>query len=124
MWLTGRRLARLMRQARLQGRSARLYRHSKVLQRAFYASVSNLQHEAPPAANQCWVGDVTYLKVAGQWRYLAAVMDRYSRRIVGWSLGHRRDATLTSEALRNSVRNRKPATGLTFHTDRGIEYAG
>ncbi len=118
-----RRVARLMRQARLQGRSARLYRNRKVLQRAFYASVPNLQHEPPAAVNRCWVGDVTYLKVAGQWRYLAVVMDRYSRRIVGWSLGKRRDAALTSEALRHSVRNRQPQPGLMFHTDRGIEYA-
>ena len=118
-----RRVARLMRQARLQGRSARLYRHTKMLQRAFYASVPNLQHEPPRAVNQCWVGDVTYLKVAGQWRYLAVVMDRYSRRIVGWSLGKRRDAALTSEALRHSVRNRGSQSGLVFHTDRGIEYA-
>lgn len=118
-----RRVARLMREARLQGRSARLYRNRKVLQRAFYASVPNLQREPPAGVNRCWVGDVTYLKVAGQWRYLATVMDRYSRRIVGWSLGKRRDAALTSEALRHSVRNRRPQSGLMFHTDRGIEYA-
>lgn len=88
-----RRVARLMRQAHLQGRSARLYRRSKVGQRA------------------------------GQWRYLAAVMDRHSRRIVGWSLSVRRDAALTRDALRLSIRNRHPATGLVFHSDRGIEYA-
>jgi putative transposase len=119
-----RRVARLMRLAGLQGRSARLYRHSKVLQRAFYASVPHrLQDKPAQAANQVWHGDVTYLQVAGKWRYMAAVMDRHSRRIAGWSLGRRRDAALTVQALRQSARNRNPGPGLTFHTDRGVEYA-
>ena len=62
--------------------------------------------------------------MAGQWRYLAVVMDRHSRRVLGWSLGERRDAALTSEALRHSVRNRgAPVPGVLFHSDRGIEYA-
>lgn len=119
-----RRVARLMRRAGLQGRSARLYRHSKVLQRAFYASVPHrLQDKPAQAPNQVWLGDVTYLLVAGKWRYMAAVMDRHSRRIVGWSLGRRRDAALTAQALRQSARNRNPDPGLTFHSDRGVEYA-
>lgn len=83
-----RRVARLMRQAGLQGRSARLYRHSKVLQRAFYAGVPYLPESATTQRqDRVWVGDVTYLRVAGQWRYMAAVMDKHTRRIVGWSLG-------------------------------------
>lgn len=119
-----RRVARLMRYAHLQGRSARLYRRSKVGQRVFFANVPNRQRETVVrTSNQVWLGDVTYLQVAGQWRYLAAVMDRHSRRVVGWSLSERRDAALTSDALRHSVRNRQPAAGLVFHSDRGIEYA-
>ena len=119
-----RRVARLMRQACLQGRSARLYRRSKVAQRAFYASVPNVLRDTPLTANdQAWVGDVTYLRVAGQWRYMAAVMDRHSRRIVGWSVSRRRDAKLTREALGHALRKRRPAPGLVFHSDRGVEYA-
>jgi putative transposase len=118
-----RRVARLMRLDGLQGRSARLYRRGKVAQRAFYAGVPYLPEMAlPEAPDQVWVGDVTYLKVAGKWRYMAAVMDRHSRRIVGWSLSDRRDAALTSQALRQSARNRA-APGVLFHSDRGIEYA-
>jgi putative transposase len=119
-----RRVARLMRRAQLQGRSARRYHRSMVRQRAFFASVPNQQRaHVTQAPNQVWLGDVTYLKVAGQWRYLAVVMDRHSRRVLGWSLSARRDAALTSEALRHSVRKRPPAAGLLFHSDRGIEYA-
>jgi putative transposase len=119
-----RRVARLMRLARLQGRSARLYRRSRVSQRAFFASIANSQRAVTlDAADQIWVADVTYLRVAGQWRYLAAVMDKHSRRIIGWSLSRRRDVALTLKALRHAVRRRQPAPGCVFHTDRGIEYA-
>ena len=119
-----RRVARLMRSAQLQGRSARQYHRSMVRQRAFFASVPNqLRTQGVLAPNQVWVGDVTYLKVARQWRYLAVVMDRYSRRILGWSVSRRRDAALTCTALRLSVRNRQPRPRLMFHSDRGIEYA-
>ena len=119
-----RRVARLMREAGLQGRSARLYRHSKVLQRAFYAGVPYLPESATTQRqDQVWVGDVTYLKVAGKWRYMAAVMDKHTRRIVGWSLGSRRDAALTREALAQSAWDRCVSPGVVFHSDRGIEFA-
>jgi putative transposase len=119
-----RRVARLMRLHGLQGRSARLYRRAKVAQRAFYAGVPYRPEVASAKApDQVWVGDVTYLKVAGKWRYMAAVMDRHSRRIIGWSLSDRRDAALTTQALRQAARNRNPASGVLFHSDRGIEYA-
>jgi transposase InsO family protein len=95
-----------------------------VLQRAFYAGVPYLPESASTQRHdQVWVGDVTYLKVAGKWRYMAAVMDKHSRRIVGWSLGSRRDAALTREALVRSAQKRRVRPGVVFHSDRGIEFA-
>ena len=71
-----RRVARLMRGARLQGRSARRYHRSMVGQRAFFTSIPNQQRmQVIQAPNQVWVGDVTYFKVGGQWRW-----DKYERR--------------------------------------------
>ncbi len=117
------RVARLMRQARLQGRANGMFWRKAPLLK-FFAKVPNeildIDVRGP---NQLWHGDVTYLKVAGVWRYLAVVMDRYSRRIVGWSISSQRTAKLTVDALRHAIRNRKPGKGVYFHSDRGIEYA-
>ncbi len=119
-----RRVARLMRQERIEGRSARTHRRSRVRQKAFFRRFPNTaRHVILTAPNQVWVGDVTYIRVAGRWRYLAVVMDKYSRRVLGWSVSHHRNSALTRQALRNALRRRKPPAGVIFHSDRGIEYA-
>ncbi len=117
------RVARLMRETGLKARSARIYRHMPGT-RDFFAAIPNRIWQCTTTApDQIWVGDVTYLKVCGQWRYLAVVMDRHSRRILGWSLGQRRDLLLTRAALNRALRRRQPVPGLIFHSDRGVEYS-
>ena len=76
-----------MRQAGLRPRAMKLYRRRPGLH-GFFTSIPSRQFDRlTTGANQVWVGDITYLKIAGAWRYLAVIMDRYSRRILGWSLG-------------------------------------
>jgi transposase InsO family protein len=117
------RVERLMRDHGLTGRVVRVTRRQPGLKR-FKAAGENLRRlePSPNKLNQVWVADVTYLKLNGKWRYLATVMDTYSRRILGWSLSRERSTDLTLNALNNALRGRQPEQGMIFHTDRGIEY--
>ena len=118
------RVERLMQALGLQGRVVQVTRRQPGYKR-FKAEGENLRLHAPQVTglNQQWVADVTYLKVKGRWFYLAAVMDVFSRRILGWSLDTTRTTALTSSALRYGLKGRRPRKDMIFHTDRGIEFA-
>jgi transposase InsO family protein len=117
------RVARLMRRHGIKARVATIRYTNPSIQR-FFGSIANQSLEVQlQRPNQVWVGDITYLKLGAVYRYLAVVMDKYSRRVVGWSYGPRKDVRLTLRALNRAVHSRRPAPGLVFHTDRGIEYA-
>lgn len=117
------RVERLMRDMGLVGKVSKLYR-SKPLSDNPCITVGNQKRlePRPVSANQQWAGDVTYLKVNGQWSYLAVIIDLYSRCIVGWELSQSRTADLTVSALKKALLCRDVKPGLLFHSDRGAEY--
>jgi len=117
------RVARLMREHGLKAIKARMYRTKKFNHAFQKASPNLIIGWQPTACNQLWVGDVTYIKMLdGTWQYLSVIMDRFSRRIVAWSLSEKRDARLTISTLERAVRNRGLVKGLIFHSDKGVEY--
>lgn len=73
--------------------------------------------------NRVWVGDITYVSLPNKFAYLALLLDLFSRRVVGWSLDIRMEATLVITTLRNAIKGRQPPPGLIHHTDRGGQYA-
>lgn len=117
------RVARIMRENRLFSKHKRKFRHTtdsehshpvveNVLSREFYSD----------AADRKWVTDITFIPTDEGWLYLAVVIDLFSRRVVGWSMGKRLKKGLVIEALQMALRSRKPTAGLVHHSDRGSQY--
>ena len=79
----------------------------------------NFSLEAP---NRVWSSDITYIGTDEGWLYLVAVIDLYSRQVVGWSMKEHMQASLVSDALRMAWFRRRPEPGLIFHSDRGSQY--
>ena len=104
-------------------------------QRRRFVVTTDSHHDEPVASNHLdrdfdaskpnekWVADITYLRTKQGWVYLAAVMDLFSRRIVGWAVSDCIDTALIENALRNALSTRSPEDGLLHHSDRGCQYA-
>ena len=73
--------------------------------------------------NQAWVADITYIRTRSGWLYLAAVLDLYSRKVVGWALAPHMRSELVCTALQMAIAQRSPRAGLIVHSDRGSQYA-
>lgn len=119
------RISRIMRQEKLCGRQKIRYRVQTTDSSHDQPTAPNLLAKAakPSGPNQVWVADITYIKTQTQWLYLAAILDLYSRRIVGWAMSERIDTALVLRALNMALVQRQPPANLLFHSDRGIQYA-
>lgn len=118
------RVARIMRKNRLVSRPKKRF-----------AVTTDSTHEDPIAPNlvqrefteevpnSTWVTDVTAIWTYAGWLYLAAILDLYSRRVVGWATSANNDRLLALDALRAAVHERRPGAGLIHHSDRGSPYA-
>jgi putative transposase len=73
--------------------------------------------------NQVWVADLTYIRIMECFVYLAAILDRYSRKVIGWAVSKRLDRGISLAALEMALESRKPLPGCIHHTDRGVQYA-
>ena len=119
------RVARLLRQNQLRARQKRRFvpvttrsDHGLAIAPNWLAKVP-----VPLAPNQIWVVDITYLATGQGWIYLAVVLDRCSRKVVGWALSLSLETSLVTEALRRAQKERRPPPGLLHHSDRGLQYA-
>ena len=73
--------------------------------------------------NQVWVADITYIRIRKGFVFLAAILDRFSRKVIGWAISRRIDAELCLAALKSALAKRQPPPGCIHHCDRGVQYA-
>jgi transposase InsO family protein len=99
-----------------------------------FVTTTNSQHECEiylnlakrmkvSGLNQLWVADITYIRLQGEFVYLAVILDAYSRKVVGWHLDRKLTCELAKTALEGAIAARQPAPGLVHHSDRGVQYA-
>jgi putative transposase len=119
------RVARLMKEKGLCGRQKRRYRVQTTNSNHDQPIAPNRLAAAPKATapNQLWVADITYIETQEGWLYLAAILDLYSRKIVGWAMSERIDTVLVLKALAMALLHRNPPAKLLLHSDRGVQYA-
>ena len=120
------RISKLMRAAGLHSRPRRRFRP---------VSLTDSNHNLPVAPNRLrelevpkqrdaiWVADITYVETAEGWLYVAGVLDRCTRRCVGWAMDDTLATTLPLAALDMALKQRRPTAGLVHHSDRGVQYA-
>lgn len=117
------RSAKLMRNAGIQSKMKKRFKvTTKVNPKAQAAPNLLQQNFTASTVNQRWVADMTYIPTAEGWLYLAAVLDLFSRRIVGLAMSERMTADLVAAALQQALIRRKPSAGLIHHSDRGCQY--
>ena len=118
------RIARLMKATSLYCKTKRRFKVTTNSKHNRPVSPNLLQRQFNVSRpNQYWVGDITYIPTSKGWLYLATVIDLYSRKVIGWSMSNRMQASLVNDALLMAIWQRKPAKGLVWHTDRGSQYA-
>ena len=119
------RIERLMRQNGIKAKHKRKYKPLSTDSAHHLPVAENLlnrqfQRSQP---NEAWVTDTTYIWTGEGWLYLAAMLDLFSRRIVGWAMGPQNDTGLVLRALHMAAQRRRPPKGLLHHSDRGSTYA-
>jgi putative transposase len=117
------RVLRLMRKSDLLCR-ARQKRMKTTNSKHHFPRYPNLIKDAVVSGmNQVWLADITYIRIRNGFVYLAAILDAYSRRAIGYAISTGLETSLTLKALRMAIATRHPAPGVTHHSDQGIQYA-
>ncbi len=117
------RVARLMRGAGLIGAHRRHPPRTTIRNRDLAPAPDLVRRQFLRAEpDRLWVADITYVRTGSGWLYVAVVLDAFSRRVVGWAMSPVLETTLVLDALNMALWNRRPATGVIHHSDRGCQY--
>jgi putative transposase len=118
-------VARLMSAAEIRSKMVKRYVPRTTDSKHAYPIADNILDRKfeVTAPNRKWVADITYIETAEGWLYVAAVVDLYSRIVVGWSMADHMQTELVEDALRMALKRRRPGAGVLHHSDRGSQYA-
>ncbi len=123
MLVNHKRVARLMREDSLVGIELESSRVSTDAQEHGEIYVNLANRLKLTGVNQLWVADITFVRLKREFVYLAVVLDRFSRKVVGWNLDRTLTGRLSLVALEKALEERRPGPGLVHHSDRGAQYA-
>ena len=118
------RVERLMREQGIRAQHKRQFRVTTNSKHNYPVAPNLLNRQFHVnAPNRVWATDITYIRTFEGWLYLAAVMDLFSRKIVGWSMSKTMTTDLAISALKMAIHHRRPSKGLLHHSDQGVQYA-
>lgn len=118
------RVARLMKIHGLAGKAKKKFRATTNSKHDLPVAENHLnQNFAAEKPNTVWVSDITYIWTLEGWLYLVVILDLFSRQVVGWAMSDRLTSGFVIKALYQAIGRRRPASGCTFHSDRGVQYA-
>lgn len=117
------RVSRLMRTENLQCRRKKRFVRTTDSNHIFRVFPNLAKDIVPTGVNQLWRADITYIRLLREFVFLAVILDAFSRRVVGWALSRHIDAALTVSALTMAIERRGVPSGLTHHSDQGVQYA-
>lgn len=123
MVVNGKRVLRMMREDNLLAIRYRKYILTTDSQHEQGVYVNLAARMTLTGINQLWVADITYIRLRAEFVYLAVMLDRYSRKVIGWALDRSLASRVAVNALRDAVARRQPPPGVVHHSDRGIQYA-
>jgi putative transposase len=121
--VNGKKLRRLMREHDLQPKQRRRYVVTTDSNHAGPIFPDLSKGLVPERPNQMWVADLTYVAIPTGFVYLAAILDAWSRKVVGYAISRSMDARIAVAALKSAIRSRVPAKACIHHSDRGSQYA-
>jgi len=123
-WLVNhKKVLRLMRESDLLCRVKRKWVKTTDSSHGFVRYSNLIKGLTVTHLNQVWLSDITYIRIRTGFVYLAAVLDAFSRRVVGYALSQALDTVLALEALRMAIARRRPGSGVIHHSDQGVQYA-
>jgi putative transposase len=123
LYVNHKRVLLLMRESDLLCRVKRRWVKTTDSRHGFPRYPNLVKDIAVSRLNQVWLSDITYIRIRTGFVYLAAILDAFSRRVIGYAISHRLDAALTLEALHMAIIERQPGPGVIHHSDQGVQYA-